>query len=90
MLTGASNSDSLNEDVKLVPTLEELTKPKKPHICQTILWMLYVSLVGAVGLLGFIRLFALLMHIEWRNDLDDTFPIACGDWAIGDGCTRVT
>ena len=52
--------------------------------------MLYVICVVVIGLLGFIRIFALCRRIEWRNDLENMFPDACGSWAIENGCTRVT
>lgn len=51
--------------------------------------MLFVTLVVAIGLLGFNRLFALCRRVQWRNDLGDNFPTACGSWAEADGCTRI-
>ena len=51
--------------------------------------MLYVCLIVVIGLMGFIRLFALCRRTHWRNDLDGQFPAACGSWAEKDGCTRI-
>ena len=40
--------------------------------------------------MSFVRLVSLFRRIEWRNDLDDKFPTACGSWSEEHGCTRVT
>ena len=83
-------NQSVNEDVQLTPSVLKIVKTKKASKCHSFLWMLYVTLVVTIWLLGFVRLVSLFMRIRWRNDLDGVFPSACGDWAIGDGCTRVT
>ena len=85
---------SVNDSQKYtpVPNVEQLianSKKKKQSCFVTALWMLFVTLVIVVGLLGFTRLFALCRRMEWRNDLGDRYPTACGDWAESDGCTRI-
>ena len=52
--------------------------------------MIYVCFISSIGVLGFIRLVSLLRRVKWRDDLDDFFPVACGDWSVPNGCTRVT
>ena len=37
-----------------------------------------------------IRILSLSVRSPWRNDLDGTFPTACGAWAANAGCTRVS
>ena len=51
--------------------------------------MLFVTLIVIIGLLGLVRLLALCMRTEWRSDLGDNFPDACGEWAKSNGCTRI-
>ncbi len=53
-------------------------------------WIIYICFILFISAMAFVRLVCLFRRIEWRNDLDNTFPPACGDWASEHGCTRVT
>ena len=64
--------------------------PRKQSGCTKALWILFVIFVSFVGVLGSVRLISLSMRTSWRTDLGSTFPTACGSWAAGNGCTRVT
>ena len=66
---------------------EEQAKGNRWH---KVLWVIYIAGIVFIGTLAFVRMIALFRRIKWRNSLDDTFPTACGDWAIEHGCTRVT
>ena len=53
-------------------------------------WIIYICFILFISAMAFVRLICLFRRIEWRNDLGNTFPASCGDWASEHGCTRVT
>lgn len=63
---------------------------KKTHRWSRILWIIYICFIVLIGTMSFVRLVSLFRRIKWRNDLDDQFPTACGNWSESHGCTRVT
>ena len=88
ILKDAREQSNLQEE--LVPSINGAgSKGKQRHKCHNFFWMLYVCLIIVIGLMGFIRLFALCRRTKWRDDLDGVFPATCGSWAADNGCTRI-
>ena len=87
-MAGLVNSRQDGVDIMRAQLVQE--EQAKSSTRNKTLWIIYICLVVFIGALSFVRLIALFRRIKWRNDLDDTFPSACGSWAAEHGCTRVT